>query len=447
MHGLMLNVPGVRPAVVYLLRALGIYVLAHYGWKYGTSNTHAAANATILTNVWALAASSGGRLVVTAAPAGNWWALNAVSLNHGASSLQKAISIVGIGGSSASGAHIKVYGTNGPYISLATSSDSPLAMCSIENLYIDHGSLPTNGATLRLGYVGRFLVRNVRMMGSEAFIGVQLIASASIHMQDCTITVQDASGAACVSCEQTIDTGGLIFTACDLTGVFGSNTTGLYFQNSGDIDTVIIQGGTSLKDNYAGIRANASTTGFVQNLLAVGIVIDVCKYAVLLFPAASYGSWYFTGCWVAGSIYALAFSSENGGSISSVSYTGGLLTEPDNVVTGDTMSAAILLRGGVSNVTITGARVAAASANAAGKAAMICENVSSTHPSHVTVTGSYLRAGASADAVITATSGTTPITVVGNDLKGGADADGLAIAGVTSTGGTSRTVTANSYTA
>jgi hypothetical protein len=87
----------------------------------------------------------------------------------------------------------------------------------------------------------------------------------------------------------------------------------------------------------------------VQNLLAVGIVIDVCKYAVLLFPAASYGSWDFTGCWVAGSIYALAFSSENGGSISGVSYTGGLLTEPDNVVTGDTMSAAILLRGGVSN--------------------------------------------------------------------------------------------------
>lgn len=416
-----------------LLDNFGIYNVESNSTGYnllrGTDSTNAAANATALTGLWnAIAAAGKGGIIFF--PPGDW-PCNAVTLNH-AQSTGKSISIWGCGGATI----LKFYGASGPYLTIASNSNSPVQMCGIKDIWINHGAVPSGGATIRLGYTSRYIMENVILFGGEARIAVQLIASASVHMKSCTLTVQDSTSAICLDIATTVSTGGVQLTSCDLSGVY-PKTRGIALNNTALMDTIVLNG-VSLKDHLIGFTSQFGT-GNVVNVQMNGGYTDGCDYGVILAPqtGATYGSFDFSNVWMYGAKQNLILSEINGGTLSSVSATGG-------VMPGAT-EGPIELIGAVTDVNITGVRCGGGETNTGGYGGIkLSDDGSGNVPNIVTISGNTIKVGASADACIVAPAGTTTFTIVGNTLVGGADSDGLALTGGT---GTARVAANNSYTA
>lgn len=428
MQGYLTALPGVLPIARWLLSRFGIYVVSQWGVKTGSDSTNAAANATALTALWNLiaAAGYGGTIFF---PPGDW-PCNAVTLNH-AQTTAKSISIVGAGGAT----RLKFYGASGPYLNIAIGSTSPVQMCGIRDIWINHGATPSGGATIRLGYTSRYIMENVILFGSEARICVQLIASASVHMKSCTLTVQDHASAICLDIATTISTGGVQLTSCDLSGVY-PNTRGIALNNTALMDTIVLNG-VSLKDHLIGFTSQFGT-GNVVNVQMNGGYTDGCDYGVILAPqtGATYGSFDFGNVWMYGAKQNLILSKINGGVLSSVSVTGGVMP--------GAADGPIEMIGSVADVTITGVRIGGGETNTAGEAGIkLSDDGSGNVPTRVTITGNQIKVGSSATACIVAPAATATFTIVGNTLIGGADADGLALTGGT---GTARVAANNSYT-
>lgn len=416
-----------------VIEQFGIYNVEANSTGYellrGANGTNAAANATALTSLWAAVAAAGGGTIYF--PPGDW-PLNAVTLNHGLTTA-KSISLVGAGGATV----VKFYGAAGPYLSIATTSTSPIQMCGIRNLYINHGAVPSSGATIRLGYTSRYVLENVNVFGNEAFVALQLIGSSSIHAKSCTFSVHGTTNAVCVELAQTVATGGVQLTSCDLSGAYPT-TRGLVFSNSATVDTVVLTG-CSLKDHDIGFGTRFGT-GIVTNVQMNGGYTDGCDYGVVLAPylsGAVYGSFDFSNVWMYGAKQNLVLSTASGGELTSVSVTGG--TMPGAV------NGPISIIGAVTDVNLTGIRCGGGETNNGGfYGVALLDDGSGNVPNIVTIIGNTIKVGPSTVACIAAPAATATFTIVGNTLIGSADADGLALTGGTSA---ARVAANNSYTA
>jgi len=421
---------------------LTVYNVLDNNVTEGTGTTYAGANTTALQTLWTTAATAGGGIIYF--PPGDY-SFNATTLNHAqGTGATKAITIRGAGGSSI----VKFYGSTGPYLTIASTASSPVAQCGLEDLYINHGQYPSSGATIVLGYTSRYHIRNVSMTGNEAFIGLSLTASASVHVQNSTITVQNVANAVCVDFTQSLPTGGVQFTGCDISGDSSATTgawvtRGIRFNNSAIVDTVVLNG-TSVKDHLYGI-VSAANVGDVANFQMNGGFLDQSNYNVVVNPTstgtsaaltAAYYGWFFGNVWMSAETQNVSLATTNGGTLSGFSFVGGYMT--------NATQGAIKATKACDVVRVMGVQIAAGTTNNASYAGVEFEADSGTSPSNVAVTGCYIATGTTAAACIKTSSGATPILFANNILRGSADADGIVDGGATSA---SRVITANAYLA
>ncbi len=406
-----------------------VYNVLDNGITEGTGTTYAGANTTALQTLWTTTATAGGGIIYF--PPGDY-SFNATTLDHAqGTGATKAITIKGAGGSSI----LKFYGSTGPYLTIASTATSPLTQCGLEDLYINHGQYPTSGATIRLGYVSLYHLKNVHLYGHEAFIGLQFIKSGNAHLRNSTFSVQNVANAVCVDFAQDVSSGGVQMTGCNLSGPDGvaaasKLSRGIRFNNSELVDTVVLYN-TTLKDHLYCITGQGS--GDVANLQMNGGYLDASAYNVVLDPVADYYGWWFNNVWCAATYTNVLLNLTNGGTLSSICFTGGYMT--------DATLGAVSVTKGVSNFQLDGVTINAGTTNSGSYAGVEFFN-SSGAPSNVRVTGCYIATGTSAAACIKTASAATPILFANNILRGSADADGIVDGGATSA---ARVIANNAY--
>jgi hypothetical protein len=428
--GLYQGSPVATAASTSLYTLLGWYDVRRYGLVAGSTSANAAANTAALQTLWTtISSTSGGGVIYF--PQGEW-PLNATTLDHQAGS-SKSISLRGATGGSSL---LKLYGTTGPFLDISPSSSSPLFQCGISDLRILHNGTVTSGATIRLGYTSRYNIDRVLMDANGAFHAIELIAGASVHAHDSTFTCRDVANAVCVEFLQTVASGGVQFTNCDLSGGGFSNSRGLRFNNTALVDTIVANN-TSIKDHAIGI-ASASNTGDIQNFQMNGGFLDGCATCISIQPTtgADYGSFEFNGVWMSATTQIAVLATGNGGTVTGFMFTG---ASWHNATQGG-----ITIQDGVSTVKLTGINMDLSNTNNASYSGIVLDNtVAAGIPNRITITGCTVVVGASTAACINVAALADPICIVGNDLIGGADADGIIPGAATST---SRVIANNSYT-
>ena len=410
---------------------VSVYNVLDHGVTDGTGTTYAGANTTALQTLWTTTATAGGGVIYF--PPGDY-SFNATTLDHAqGTGATKAITLKGAGGSSI----VKFYGSSGPYLTVASTASSPVAQCGIEDLYINHGQLPSSGATIRLGYVSLYHMEDVHLQGNEAFIALQFIKSGNAHLRNCTFSVQNVANAVSVDFAQDVATGGVQMTSCNLSGPSGvaaasKLSRGIRLNNSSLVDTVVLNNCT-LKDHlYCVVSGSGGANGDVANLQMNGGYLDASAYNVVLDPAADYYGWWFTGVWCAATYNNVLLNLTNGGSLSSIVFFGGYMT--------DATQGAVSVSGAVSNFQLHGVTVNAGTTNSGSYAGVEFFGAAT----NARVSDCSISTGTSAAACIKTASAATPLLFSGNILRGSADADGIVDAGATSA---ARVITGNAYAA
>lgn len=304
-----------------VLEGMGVYNVLDHDIVAGTTSSSAAANTTALQALFATITGAGNNYYggVIYFPPGEY-PFNATTFNHG-NSIGIPVYIKGAGANTT----IRMYGTTGPFWDFASASTSQLARSGISDLTIKHDTIPTSGATIRLGLVQTFVFDKVRVLYDSAStkaalicvqVGVSTLAANDITFRDCQFWAGDFAG---TQIGVDFATGG---TGCGSYKFFNtqikSNATdgiGLRFNNSTTIDTVFLGPGTVFEDCLTGMQ-KTSGAGEVANLYASQVVFDSCTtYCVRCEPAGLNRTWSFDGCWFSAGTggVALLFSNSNGG--------------------------------------------------------------------------------------------------------------------------------------
>lgn len=429
-----------------------VYNVLDYGLVSGSSSSNAAANTTAFQTLWATVADAGGGVIYF--PAG-FWSLNATTLNHAnGSGASSAISVLGAGGATL----LYFHGTTGPFLNIASSSDSPINYGFFRDFQLRHNDTVTSGATLQLGYVGNYLFENIRSIYSDSAkasaTSVRLIASASfLKFRGCKFSTRaDAStlsGLVPIGLDVVVSTGtvgGLEFIDTQFNGC-QDHSVGIRFVNTVGIDTVTFSGLCLVKDHETGIRFGfGNDNGGVANVIANGLIVDAITgqsvhysptYTAGVPPASASRSenHQYNGCWFSGNDYIFLIDNSGAATVRGIQIVGSYLSG------GGTRS--ITVGGVVTELVINGNRITC-DANAAGKVALDIGDGSNA-VTDVTITGNRIAvAGSSADAVIRINAAVDSFTVVSNTLRRGADADGIINTPGT---GTSKVVASNSWLA
>lgn len=400
-----------------------VYNVRDYGIAEGTDSTSAAANTTALQSLWTTVATAGGGVIYFPPNStSKFYPFNATTFNH---NLGYSVPVTLMGDPGAS--IIGLYGTSGPFFDFATTSTHAVSRCGIRDLRLEHKATPTAGATIRLNYVDQFFLDGVKIPKATAslaaLICLQLTATANASLRHCKLETQSTGAVTPI----TIDvangtaTGGALYTYdTDISGYRGAST-GIRFSNDGDLDTIILGPGTSIKDHGTSL-SKASGTGNVENLIATGVIFDETSSTnILIQPdtGADVATWMFDGaCWFSADDYNFNMDEASGGTVTGIQIEGCYLTNAD--------TNAVLVGTGVDQVYIRGNRIASTVAGAGDW--VIDANGTSVD---VIVSGNRIGAAAGAAGLIRIAATVSPVYVGGNILRGGADADGISFGGAT----------------
>lgn len=389
----------------YFMRSLSRYDVRTYGVTMndssaGVKTANAAALSALPATIGAAGGDGFGKVV---APAGDIHT-NQFTWNHGLTST-KRISFEGEPGAT----NLKLYGGGGTGvdIDIASGATSPLAYCEWKDLIIYNYVSKTAGATMRLGYVSTFSLKNVILVdggsGLGPFIGLQMWKSASVKAQDCVFVCKDTANAVAVDFAQDTVGGGGLFYRCQISGdagvaVSSKNSRGVRFNNTALVDTPVFTD-TTIIDHYLGIVHGAGGTGGVQNLQFNGGFLDKSQYNVIVSASGgAWSDWNFQNVWMGAAVRNVSLDTSGGMTAGGWTFNGGSWR---NTLTGAVSTTnALLATGLVSGLTVKGVTINTSSTTDGSTAGLDFTTTGGAAPKRVVVEGNTIYVGTASAASV-----------------------------------------------
>jgi len=331
---------------------------------------------------------------------------------------------------------IKLYGaTTGPWLDFGASGSYGFKRGGLHNVRILHQTVPTSGATIRLGKVDGFELDGVDIpdggAGAAAIIAVQLVQAASgVYIDRCALATRTdlstlVSGgltAVCLDIATSSAAAGLTLRSSQISGVYGSGgSRGIRTNNSALFDTMLVVA-CAIKDHEIGVATGSGSSGEFSNVRVSDTYIDITDYAIAVDPnGGSYGGWGWHNMWMRGDVRGVTLGTNNGGAVTNWRFNGGeVIGEP-------AQTHGFLIQKNVRVLRITDYTVSS-TANGSGEAGIELATSGGVGPSFVVVGGSYIAVAAGADACFKASTEAT-FTIDDTTLVGSADADGILYGG------------------